>query len=198
MKPVVLRNSCGLSPVGILVPTKDHGCCECGSQHRWGCCCHCLVIRSCLTALNPWTAARQASLSFTISWSLLRSSCPLHRWCHPTISSSVVPFSSCLQSFPASGSFPVSQFFPSGGQSTGASVSASVLPGSMRLCCCNKWSWISVMASRVLFLFLFRFYCICYSIGSALCFGFVGDQACGVLASRPGIEPPPPRWRVKS
>ena len=56
------------------------------------------------------------------------NSCPLNRWCHPTISSSVVPFSTCLQSFPASGSFPVSQFFTSGGQSIGASVSASVLP----------------------------------------------------------------------
>ena len=48
---------------------------------------------------------------------------PLSQWCHPTISSSVVPFSSCLQSFPASGSFPVSQFFTSGGQSIGASAS---------------------------------------------------------------------------
>ena len=50
--------------------------------------------------------------------------CPLSWWCHPTISSSVVPFSSCLQSFPASGSFLLSQFFPSGGQSFGASTSA--------------------------------------------------------------------------
>ena len=56
------------------------------------------------------------------------NSCPLHRWCHPTISSSVVPFSSRLQSFPASGSFPVSRFFASGGQSIGVSASASVLP----------------------------------------------------------------------
>ena len=55
-------------------------------------------------------------------------SCPSIRWCHPTISSSAVPFSSCLQSFPASGSFPVSQFFGSGGQSIGASASTSVLP----------------------------------------------------------------------
>ena len=55
-------------------------------------------------------------------------SCPLSRWCHPTISSSVVPFSSCLQSFPASGSFPMSQFFASGGQSVGVSASTSVLP----------------------------------------------------------------------
>ena len=56
------------------------------------------------------------------------NSCPSSWWCHPTISSSVVPFSSCLHSFPASGSFPVSQLFTSGGQSTGVSASASVLP----------------------------------------------------------------------
>ena len=55
-------------------------------------------------------------------------SCPLSRWCHPTISSSVAPFSSHLQPFPASGSFPGSQFFASGGQSIGASASTSVLP----------------------------------------------------------------------
>ena len=55
------------------------------------------------------------------------NSCPSSRWCHPTISSTVVPFSSCLQSFPASGSFPMSQFFTSGGQSIGVSASASVL-----------------------------------------------------------------------
>ena len=54
--------------------------------------------------------------------------CPLSRWCHPTISSSVVPFSSCSQSFPASGSFPMSQLFAWGGQSTGVSASTSVLP----------------------------------------------------------------------
>ena len=56
------------------------------------------------------------------------NSCPLSQWCHPTISSSVVPFSSCLQSFPASGSCPMSQFFTSGGQTMGVSASASVLP----------------------------------------------------------------------
>ena len=56
------------------------------------------------------------------------NSCPLSQWCHPTISSSVVPFSSCLQSFPTSGSFPMSQLFASGGQSIRASPSASVLP----------------------------------------------------------------------
>ena len=56
------------------------------------------------------------------------NSCPLSRWCHPTISSSVIPFSSCLPSFPASGSFLRSQLFASGGQSIGTSASASVLP----------------------------------------------------------------------
>ena len=56
------------------------------------------------------------------------NSCPSSWWCHPTISPSVIPFSSYLQSFPASGSFPMSQFFTSGGQSIGVSASASVLP----------------------------------------------------------------------
>ena len=56
------------------------------------------------------------------------TSCPLSRWCHPTISSSVIPFSSCLQSCPASGSFPVSQLFTLGRKGIGASHSASVLP----------------------------------------------------------------------
>ena len=58
---------------------------------------------------------------------LTQNSCPSSRWCHPTISSSVVPFSSHLQSFPASGSFQMNQFFASGSQSIGVSVSASVL-----------------------------------------------------------------------
>ena len=56
------------------------------------------------------------------------NSCPLSQWCHPTISSSVIPFSSSILSFPASGSFPTTQFFASGSQSIGASASASILP----------------------------------------------------------------------
>ena len=60
------------------------------------------------------------------------NSCPLSWWCHPTISSSVVPFSSCLQSFPASGYFQMSQFFTSSGQSVGVSALASVLPMNMQ------------------------------------------------------------------
>ena len=59
--------------------------------------------------------------------------CPLSWWCHSTISSSVVPFSSCLQFFPASGSFPMSGLFTSGGQSIGASASASVLPMNIQI-----------------------------------------------------------------
>ena len=64
----------------------------------------------------------------SLSPGVCSNSCPLSWWCHPTISSSATPFSSCLQSFPASGSFPMSWFFASGGQSIGASASASVLP----------------------------------------------------------------------
>ena len=60
------------------------------------------------------------------------NSCPLSQWFHPTISSSVIPFSSYLQSFPASGSFPVNQFFASSGQSIGASASALVLQWVLR------------------------------------------------------------------
>ena len=63
----------------------------------------------------------------SLDW-VCSDSCPLSQWCHATLSSSVVPFSSHLQSFPASGSFPMSQFFTSGGQSFGASASVSVLP----------------------------------------------------------------------
>ena len=77
--------------------------------------------------VTPWTVACQVSLSITNSWSY-SNSCPSSRWCHPTISSSAIPFSSCFQSFPASGSFQMSQFFASGGQSIGASASASVFP----------------------------------------------------------------------
>ena len=60
------------------------------------------------------------------------NSCPLSRWCHPAISSSVTPFSSCPPSIPASGSFPMSQLFTSGGQSIGASALASILPMSIQ------------------------------------------------------------------
>ena len=87
-----------------------------------------------------WKSPKESSLQFLeevcqilrelLVWS---NACPLSHWCHPTILSSVVPFSFCLPSFPASGTFPMSWLFTSGGQSTGASVSASVLPVSIQV-----------------------------------------------------------------
>ena len=76
---------------------------------------------------TPWTGAHQVSLSINNCLNLFNSF-RVRCWCHPTISSSDVPFFSGLQSFPAWGSFPMSQFFISGGQSIGASTSASILP----------------------------------------------------------------------
>ena len=73
------------------------------------------------------------------------NSCPFSQWCHPTISSSVVPFSSHLQSFPASGSFPMSQFFASSGQSTGVSDSASVLPVNIQDWLPLGWTWLDFL-----------------------------------------------------
>ena len=75
---------------------------------------------------TPWTTAHQVSLSITNSRSLLKLM-SIESVMHPTISSSVIPFSSCLQSFPASGSFQMSHLFTSGGQSIGVSASTSVL-----------------------------------------------------------------------
>ena len=75
------------------------------------------------------------------------NSCPLSRWCHPTISSSVIPFSSCPQSLSASGSFPVSQRFASSGQSNGVSASASVLPVNAQDWSTLGWiGWISLQS----------------------------------------------------
>jgi len=75
------------------------------------------------------------------------NSCPLSRWCHPTISSSVIPFSSCPQSFPVSKSFPVSQLFAWGGQSIGVSASTSVLPMNTQGWSPLGWTgWISLQS----------------------------------------------------
>ena len=78
---------------------------------------------------------------------LYSNSCKLSWWCHPTISSSVIPFSSCLQSFPASRSFQMSQFFTTGGQSIEVSASASVLPMNIQDWFPLGWmSWISLQS----------------------------------------------------
>ena len=75
------------------------------------------------------------------------NSCPSSWWCHPIISSSVIPFSSYLQSFPASGSFPMSQLFTSGGQGIGASATASVLPMNVQDRFPLGWTgWISLQS----------------------------------------------------
>ena len=83
------------------------------------------------------------------------NSCLLSQWCHPTISSSAVPYSFCLQSIPASGSFQMSQFFTSGGQNIGVSASASVLPMNIQDWFPLGWTgWISLQSkglSRVFF-----------------------------------------------
>ena len=75
--------------------------------------------------------------------------CPLSWWCHPTISSSVIPFSSCPQSFPASGSFQMSQLFASGGQSIGVSASTSVLPINTQDWSLGWTGWISLQSKRL-------------------------------------------------
>ena len=94
--------------------------------HGWSCSCCCSVANSCLSLCDPmdWS-----TLGFPVLHYLLvcSASCPMSRWCHPTISSPAVLFF-CLLSFPASGSFPVSCLFASDGQSIGVSASTSVLP----------------------------------------------------------------------
>ena len=90
--------------------------------------------------MTPWTAANQASLSLTISQSLLKFMAT-----ESLMPSSVVPFFFCLQSFPASGSFPMSQFCTSGSQSIGASVSASVLPKNTQLIS-FRMDWLNLLA----------------------------------------------------
>ena len=135
----------GLQPTGLLHPWDFPG-------KSTGVGCHCLFLRGSLSSVQslshvwllatPWTAAYRAPPSMGFSrqehWSGLplpsplcprawRNSCSLSQWCYLTIASSAAPFSFCLPSFLASGSFPISQFLASSGQSIGASGSASVL-----------------------------------------------------------------------
>ena len=105
----------------------------------------CSIIHSSVQLLShiwpfamQWTAPRQASLAITNSQSLPKH-CPLSRWCHPTISFSVVPFSSWLQSFPTSGSIQMSQLFESDYQIIGVSASTSVLPMNTQDWCPLGW-----------------------------------------------------------
>ena len=112
----------------------------------------CSVTKSPKIFCDPMDCTIQVSLYFT-SPGACSNSCSLNRWCYPTVSSSVVSFSSCPQSSPASGFFPMSQFFTSGGQSIGASASASVLPVNIQhwfpLGCTGLISLLSKAVSRV-------------------------------------------------
>ena len=102
------------------------------------------VAQSCLT-LWPHESQHARPPCPSPTAGLYSNPCPSSLWCHPTISSSVVPFSSCPQSLPASGSLPMSQLFASGGQSTGVSTSASVLPVNTQDWSPLGWTdWISL------------------------------------------------------
>ena len=93
--------------------------------------------------VTPWHARHARPPCPSLTPRIYSNSCPLSQWCHLTISSSVIPFS-CLQSFPASGSFQMNQFFISGGQSIGVSASASVLPMNIQDWFPLGWTgWIS-------------------------------------------------------
>ena len=101
---------------------------------------------------NPWIAARQASLTPTLA--VYSNSCPSGRWFNPAISSSVVLFSSCPQSLPISGSFPMSQHLAWCGQSTGVSASTSVLPMNTQDWSPLGWTgWISLQSKGLLRVF---------------------------------------------
>ena len=132
----------------------------------------CCSSKSCQEGplVSPWGSISSVQFSHSLVSNSLRShglqharppcplptlracsnSCPSCWWCRPTISSSVVPFSSCLQSFPASGSFTMGQFFTSGGPSTGASSSASVLPVNIQDWFYLGWTgWVSLQSKRL-------------------------------------------------
>ena len=96
--------------------------------------------------VTPWTAARPPPCPSTTP-RVHSNSCPLSQWCNPAISSSVVPFSSCPQSLPASESFPMSQLFAWGGQSTRVSALASFLPKKSQGWSHSEWTgWISLQS----------------------------------------------------
>ena len=104
------------------------------------------VAQSCLT-LQPHELQHARPPCPSPTPGVHPNSCPLSWWCHPIISSSVVPFSSCPQSFPASGAFQKSQLFTSGGQSIGVSASASVLPMNTQDWSPSEWTgWISLQS----------------------------------------------------
>ena len=106
----------------------------------------CSVAQSC-PPLQPHGVQLARLPCPSLSPGVCSNSCPSSQWCHPTTSSTVIPFSSRLQPFPASGSFPVNPFFASGGQSIGVSASASVLPMNTQDWSALGWTgWISLQS----------------------------------------------------
>ena len=115
--------SCGVSPCRMEATSKHHPLLRSPVPEAF------VVVQSLSRVRLPLHGMQHPRLPCpSLSPKVCSNSCPLSRQCHPTISSSVAPFSSCLQSFPASGSFPMTWLFTSGGQTIGASVSVSVLP----------------------------------------------------------------------
>ena len=109
-------------------------------------------------SLRPHESQHARPLCPSLTPRAYSNSCPSSRWCHPAISSSVVPFSSRTQSFPASGSFPMSQLFAWGGQSTGVSASASVLLMNTQDWSPLGWTgWISLQSKGLSGVFSFSF-----------------------------------------
>ena len=105
------------------------------------------VAQSCSTLCNPMNCSTPGLPFPSPTPGVYPNPCPLSWWCHPAISSSVVPFSSCPQSFPALGFFPVSQLFVWGGQSIGVSASTSVLPMNTQDWSPLGWTgWISLQS----------------------------------------------------
>ena len=103
------------------------------------------VAQSCPTLCNPMNRKNARPPCPSPTPRVHPNSCALSQWCHPAISSSVIPFSSCPQSLPASGSFPMSQLFASGGQSIGVSASASFPPKKSQGWSPSEWTgWISL------------------------------------------------------
>ena len=105
------------------------------------------VTQSCPTLYGPHGLQHARPPCPSPTPGVYSNSCPLSQWCHPTISSSVIPFSACPQSFPALGSFQMSQLFASGGQSIGVSASTSVLPMNTQDWSPLGWTgWISLQS----------------------------------------------------
>ena len=109
------------------------------------CCCDCCSVAKSCPTLQSHGLQHIRLLCTSLSPGDCSNSCPLSRWCYITITSSAIPFSSCLQSFPASGSFPMSWLFVSGGQNIAASASASVLP-------MNIQDWFPLGSTGLIFL----------------------------------------------